>query len=223
MTSPQYSPVGVAPAHRERVAHLLSVAFANDRISMEQLDERLALVYRVQSQSELEMLLADPADGSRSLAWEAELPVRIANPAVVAERGVLWGVMGGFERKGAWIVPRHLKITALMGGGELDLREAKLSPGVTEIEIFAMWGGVEIIVPDGVRVEMVGMAIMGGFSVRGGDANEDPEAPVLRVSGLVIMGGADVRRKDRSKKSEKRYMQALERAEKVRHLTSGGQ
>ncbi|MCA0377752.1 MAG: DUF1707 domain-containing protein [Gemmatimonadetes bacterium] len=219
MTSPQYAPVAVSSSQRERVAHILSMAFANDRISLEQLDERLGMVYRAQSQAELEMLLADPSDASRSLAWEAEGAARIASPQIVADRGVLWGVMGGFERKGPWIVPRHLKITAIMGGGELDLREAKLGPGVTEIEIFALWGGVEIIIPDGVRVELVGMAFMGGLSVSGGDISEDPNAPVLRISGLVVMGGADVRKKNRTKKSEKRYLQALERAEQVRRLT----
>ena len=124
--------------------------------------------------------------------------------------------MGGFERKGQWIVPRHLRLMAVMGGGELDLRDAKLSPGVAEIEIFTMWGGVEILVPDGVRVDVSGMVVMGGFSASGGSTREDPNAPVLRVSGLAIMGGVDVRRKDRGKKSEKRYIGALERAEQLR-------
>ena len=124
--------------------------------------------------------------------------------------------MGGFERKGQWIVPRHLRLMAVMGGGELDLRDAKLSSGVAEIEIFTMWGGVEILVPDGVRVDVSGMVVMGGFSASGGSTREDPNAPVLRVSGLAIMGGVDVRRKDRGKKSEKRYIEALERAEQLR-------
>jgi hypothetical protein len=214
MTSP-YAPITLSDAHRERVVQLLSAAFANDRLSMEQLDERLSAVYRAQSQHELEMLLADPSDPARSLAMEGA-PSRVASPAVVADRGVAMALMGGFQRKGPWIVPRHLKVVAVMGGGELDLRDAKLGPGVTEIEIFTMWGGVEILVPDGVRVDVSGMGVMGGFSASGGSTSEDPNAPVLRVSGLAIMGGVDVRRKDRGKKSEKRYIEALERAEQLR-------
>ncbi|HEY0930029.1 MAG TPA: DUF1707 domain-containing protein [Gemmatimonas sp.] len=210
-----YAPVGVQPAHRERVVQLLSVAFANDRISMDQLDERLAAVYRAQSLGELELLLVDPMNPAGSLAMESTV-TRIASPAVVPERGVAAAIMGGFQREGPWIVPRHLKVTAIMGGGELDLREARLGPGVTEIEVFTLWGGVEIIVPDGVRVDIVGMAFMGGFTIRGGSATDDPHAPVLRVSGLAVMGGVDVRRKDRGRQGEKRYKQALDRAKKVR-------
>ncbi|MBY0492000.1 MAG: DUF1707 domain-containing protein [Gemmatimonadaceae bacterium] len=216
MTSP-YAPVVITPAHRDRVVQLLSAAFANDRLSVEQLDERLAAVYRAQSQSELEWLLADPNDPNRSLAMDG-VESRIAPAHIVPERGVAMAIMGGFERKGPWVVPRHLKITAVMGGGELDLREAKLSPGVTEIEIFSLMGGVEISVPAGVRVECVGMALMGGFSVHGGDLNDDPNAPVLRISGFCVMAGVEVRRKDRNKKGEKRYIQALERAEQYRAL-----
>lgn len=216
MTSP-YAPVVITSAHRDRVVQLLSAAFANDRLSVEQLDERLSAVYRAQTPAELEWLLTDPADPNRSLAMDG-VETRLASPHVVPERGVAMAFMGGFSRKGPWIPPRHLKVVAVMGGGELDLREAKLSPGVTEIEIFSLMGGVEVTVPAGVRVECVGMAFMGGFSVTGGDVTEDPNAPVLRISGFVCMAGVDVRRKDRNKKGEKRYIQALERAEQVKAI-----
>ena len=218
MTNP-YAPVVITSAHRDRVVQLLSAAFENDRISVEQLDERLAAVFRATSQNELEWLLADPNDPTRSLGMDGP-ETRIAPAHMIAERGVAMAIMGGFQRTGPWVVPRHLKVTAIMGGGELDLREAKLSPGVTEIEIFSLMGGVEILVPAGVRVECVGMAFMGGFSIRGGDTNEDPNAPVLRISGFVLMAGVDVRRKDPNKKGERRYIQALERAEQVKAISS---
>ncbi len=213
------TPATVPEAHRERVVQLLSTAFANDRLTMDQLDERLASAYRAQSMAELELLLVDPTDPARSLAMEASA-TRIASPEVVSARGVAMAFMGGFSRQGPWIVPRHLKVGAIMGGGELDLREARFAPGITEIEVFTLWGGVEIIVPDGVRVDIVGMAFMGGFQVRGGGVSDDPHAPVLRVSGLAVMGGVDVRRKDRGREGRKRYQQALERADKLR--TRGG-
>jgi hypothetical protein len=44
---------------------------------------------------------------------------------------------------------------------------------------------------------------------------------VLRISGLAVMGGVDVKHKGRDKHAEKRYLQALERAQKLR-LRSGG-
>lgn len=104
---------------------------------------------------------------------------------------------------------------------EASVNRVVADPVVPEIEIFALMGGVEIFVPIGVRVEVTGMAVMGGFSVSGAEATEDPHAPVLRISGLAVMGGVDVKHKGRGKQSEKRYLQALERAQKLQ-LRSGG-
>ncbi len=220
MTGLPHAPATLSDVQRDYVVQVLSAAFATDRLSMEQLDERLSLVYRARAIGELEVLLADPAESNRSLADAASVN-RVAADPVVPARGAALALMGGFDRSGSWIVPRHLRVVAVMGGGQLDLREAKLGAGVTEIEIFTFWGGVDIVVPTGVRVEVTGMAVMGGFSVRGAEATENPDAPVLRISGLAIMAGVDVKHKGRDKHSEKRYLQALERAQKLR-LRSGG-
>lgn len=220
MTGLPYAPAALTDVQRDYVVQVVSAAFATDRLTMEQLDERLAAVYRARSLGELEVLLADPAEPSRSLADQASISRVVADPVIPA-RGAALAIMGGFDRSGSWIVPRHLRVVAVMGGGQLDLREAKLGVGVTEIEILTFWGGVDILVPTGVRVEVTGMAVMGGFSVRGAEATEDPNAPVLRISGLAVMAGVDVKHKGRDKHAEKRYLQALERAQKLR-LRSGG-
>lgn len=215
MTSPLFVPAAVQDDHREHAVRLLSAAFANDRLTMDQLDERLTAVYRARSLAELELLLVDPLDSTRSLAQEIVV-TRLALPSVVPERGVAVAIMGGFQRRGQWVVPRHLKVTAIMGGGALDLRDARFSPGITEIEIFALWGGVEVYVPDGVRVEVVGFAVMGGFELNGGGVSEDPSAPVLRISGMALMGGVEVKSKDSGRQGKKRYQEALKRAARIR-------
>lgn len=213
MSNPPYVPVHVSEAHRERAVQLLSAAFADDKITVEQLEPRLAAVYRAQSLAELDQLMVDPSDPSRSLAMGQALTVQ---ESLVTPRGVLAGIMGGFGHKGGWTVPRHLKVWAVMGGGDLDLRDARFGAGVTTIEVVAFWGGVDIIVPEGVRVEVVGMAIAGAFEQQGGDNVDDPNAPVLRITGAAIMGAVEISRLRREKKSERRYVEALERAEALR-------
>ncbi|HRI52474.1 MAG TPA: hypothetical protein PLW65_20055, partial [Pseudomonadota bacterium] len=80
------------------------------------------------------------------------------------------------------------------GGVELDFREAALAPGVTEIHATVFMGGVSIIVPPQLAVEMDGIAIMGGFAhTERAPAQRDPDRPVLRVTGVAVMGGADIR------------------------------
>ena len=213
LVSPALSEVG--ESERNYVTKVLSEAFAADRISVEELDDRLALMYRATTAQQLGQLLADPRDPVRSLAQPGNAS-RIAQEFAVPARGVGAAIMGGIQRGAGWVLPRHFKAIAIMGGIELDLRDARIAPGVSEIEVFTMMGGVEVLVPDGVRVEVVGMAVMGGFSVNSSAASlDDPNAPLIRISGLALMGGVDVKRKDKGRGNQKRYEQALRRAEKI--------
>ncbi|HSG48741.1 MAG TPA: LiaF domain-containing protein, partial [Longimicrobiales bacterium] len=108
------------------------------------------------------------------------------------EREIVIAVMGGATRKGRWAPARRNFAFAVMGGTELDFREAVLPPGVTEVQVFTVMGGVEIIVPPGVNVESHGIGIMGGFDHRGGEGSYDQDAPTLRITGLALMGGVDI-------------------------------
>jgi hypothetical protein len=94
----------------------------------------------------------------------------------------LYAIFGGIDRRGTWTVPRRMKIVAMFGGANLDLREARFPPGVVELDVTAVMGGIEIVVPPGLAVQMHGSAIMGGFAdVDRAPANPDPDAPLLRV------------------------------------------
>ncbi len=183
---------------------------------MSELEHRLALAVRADSVQELQGILAD-------LPAESESRLRVTHEKqVVPPRSVLAAVMGGHVRKGSWVVPRHLKVVAIMGGAELDLRSAVLSSGVTEIEVFVLMGGVEIYVPPGVRVESMGIAVMGGFESSAGDASAtDPDQPVLRISGFAVMGGVDARMKQASAKTMKQFRRALLRARSGTHALRG--
>ncbi len=192
----------------------LGDAYAADQLELDELERRMARVYRATSHDALAEVLSGlggraavianaPRAAAAAPAAQVMLSARaleyglatIARPEVVPERAVLAAVFGGVERKGAWVLPRSLKVFAAMGGVDLDLREAQFGAGVSEIEIFALMGGVDIKVPTGVRVETTGVGILGGFSVEGADADPGPDAPVLRINGVAIMGGVDAKLK----------------------------
>lgn len=203
------------PPEREAVISALGDAYAADRIELEELELRMARVYRATTRTALAEVMADlsprrtvaaPAmAGERVIAPSANSMMSarayeygaatIARPEIVPARQALVAVMGGVERKGGWVVPTTLRVIAIMGGVDLDLREAQFGTGVTEIEIFALMGGVDIKVPTGLRVETTGLGIMGGFSVSGADADPGPDAPVLRITGVATMAGVDAKLK----------------------------
>jgi hypothetical protein len=79
-----------------------------------------------------------------------------------------------------------------MGGVVIDLRSAKLAEDRASIDVFAMWGGIDLVVPEGWRVVSEVTPIMGGFEDNTAPPAET-NAPTLVVRGLAIMGGVEVK------------------------------
>lgn len=85
------------------------------------------------------------------------------------------------------------KVTTVMGGVELDLRDAILAPGGADLAVFTVMGGIALRVPDTWIVETDGRAIVGGHQTRVAARNVLPDdAPVLRVHARTFFGGLDI-------------------------------
>ena len=115
------------------------------------------------------------------------------------ERGVDTGsrvsavaVMGGFDRKITSKEFQGGEITAFMGGGKLDLREATPAGGQAVLTVFALMGGFEIIVPETWSLSIEVMPFMGGIEDKT-RTSANPSAPRLVLRGFVMMGGVDIK------------------------------
>lgn len=203
---------GALERSRDDILERLGIHFSHDDLTMPELERRLELAFRARSAAALDELVADlPA--SRMQQISSGHPNVTYNESVVPPRSLLVAVMGGNVRKGSWAVPRHLKVVAIMGGVDLDLRHAVLGPGVTDIEVLAVMGGVQILVPAGVRVETMGVSIMGGFDASAGDTiGTNPDQPVIRISGFAVMGGVEARFKEPNAKTIRKFNRALLKA-----------
>ena len=145
--------------------------------------------------ADIEALLADLPDTGVAPAPTAAMVPTVVQPLVSQERDLdtAYAIFGGIDRRGTWNVPRRMRIVAIFGGANLDLREARFPPGVIDIEVTAVMGGINIVVPPGLAVQMHGSAIMGGFAdVNRSPAYPDPDAPLLRIHGLTMMGGVNI-------------------------------
>jgi hypothetical protein len=191
---------------RESTIEALCERFADETLSMGELERRLEKARSARSRAELDALLSDLQPKAVALPADAPSPApakrRTARPARSEEpapRHLAFAIMAGTRRRGHWKPPASVAAVAIMGGVELDFRDAELEPGVTDINCFAFWGGVEITVPPDVNVESNGFAIMGGFdqsAERKTRAADD--APTLRVNGFALMGGVDIKVKERT-------------------------
>ncbi|HEV7627375.1 MAG TPA: DUF1707 domain-containing protein [Streptomyces sp.] len=210
-------------AERERIAEVLREALAEGRLGMDEFQDRLDSAYRARTRGELVPLVRDlPQQGSQesSLSRAADEEGDAA-PALRGKRrwterigGAAtsrWGIgiMGGFSRKGEWTAPRVFTGIGIMGGGELDLRDARFEDREVVIRCFALMGGMSVTVPPGLGVEVRGVGIMGGFDTSGSSFG-DPDAPRVVITGLTLMGGVGVVRKIRH---EEKLQLRLERRE----------
>jgi hypothetical protein len=87
-----------------------------------------------------------------------------------------------------------LEATAVMGGVEADLRGARARGSEVVAEVFAMWGGIELIVPEDWRVVSEVVPVMGGVEDKTHLA-EGGDTTTLVVRGLVVMGGLEIKNK----------------------------
>lgn len=152
--------------------------------------------------------------GSRTrgdlVAVTADLPVvqgvPTPSPTTGARRkrtSVVFAMFGANRRRGRWRVGDNVTAVAIMGGAEVDLRDAEIDcPEVTIVAV-AFWGGVDIIVPEGVPVELTGVPLFGGKHYRVADVPPLPGAPRIIVKAFPVMGGVHVRTKRRGQRPER--------------------
>jgi hypothetical protein len=113
-------------------------------------------------------------------------------PPVEPETETVLSILGGSARRGVWEPAERVRAIAVLGGAQLDFRDAVLLEGVTEVHVVAVLGGVEIRVPADVEVEVSGIGILGGFPPlrhRGGGG----DGPRLHIRGVAVLGGVDVK------------------------------
>lgn len=189
----QHPELRASDADRERVALVLRDALESGRLSVHEFDERLVAVYEARTHAELAPITRDLPEPSG-----ADLPAKREASAVKPSSRAI-AVMSGFDRKGPWRVPKRFSATAFWGGGTIDLREAHFDGDEVVIRCFAIMGGVEVIVPPDIEVDVRGTGLMGGFD-HGASGPGEPGKTRVVVTGLAFWGGVDVRRKRRRKK-----------------------
>src|SRR5215831_15274351 len=187
----------VSDSDREQAADVLREAAGHGRITMDELDERLELAYAAKTYADLAAVIRDlpapaPAPGPVQ-------PVMAGRIGGTPRSKFSIAIMSGARRMGRWVVPRTYVSVAVMGGIELDLRDAQFSEPEVTIHAYTLMGGIEITVPEDVDVDVSGFAFMAGFDHNASGPGV-PGAPRVRVIGFALMGGVEVRRKPLKKK-----------------------
>ncbi|TXD38385.1 DUF1707 domain-containing protein [Lujinxingia vulgaris] len=182
---------------REETIERLQQAYADDLLTLDELDERLELASRAEKREHLLVLVDDLPDENSGELVPHEAPGELG--WAEAPMGVLC-IFSNTRRTVDGPAPSRIDAGVFFGDARIDLSEADFSSGVLEVRCTVAFGELDILVPRGVAVEAAGVPILASFS--GKDRDVKPGAPVVRLTGFALMGS--VKCKASKKKRRKR-------------------
>jgi hypothetical protein len=177
----------VSDAERDETVRILGEHAAVGRLTLDELEERSGRALTARTRGELATLTGDlPAEagtegGGRPAPTLAKKPVR-------------WmvAIMAGSHRRGRFRAVGSINAIAIMGGDEIDLREAEIEGGELTLNLVAIMGGANIYIPDTVELDVGGFSLMGGNTEIGTERPPRPGAPVIRLRTWNLLGGATI-------------------------------
>jgi hypothetical protein len=187
------SSLRVSDAERDATLQKLGDHAAVGRLTLDELEERSGQALAAKTRGELATLTSDlPAEAGlpgAGLAGAGAVPAHPRKP-------VRWmvAIMGGSHRRGRFRAVGSINAVAIMGGDEIDLRDAEIEGGELTLNLIAVMGGANIYVPDSVETEVGGFSLMGGHEEVGSQRAPRPGAPVVRIKMYNLMGGATIYR-----------------------------
>ncbi len=196
---PPTAEVRIGDRERDDVVDRLRGAVGSGHLTLDEFAERVEAAWQAAVPSELVPLVVDlPGGRDPGSDAAASAPVSAAAAEATATtpgRSKVIGIMSGADTRGRWRVAPKVRAFAFWGSATVDLRDALMESPVVDIHATAIMGGVTVIVPEGIPVELDGWVLMGGSTNRADLDGVVPGAPVVRVHASGLWGGVDVRTK----------------------------
>ena len=83
-------------------------------------------------------------------------------------------------------------VLSVLGGIQLDLRHAQLTENGAVLNVTTILGGVELIVPEDVHVEIKGTPILGGWENKTNTYGMEKNK-TLYINGVALLGGIEIK------------------------------
>lgn len=86
---------------------------------------------------------------------------------------------------------RGLDLNAIFGGIKLDLRKAKIEDDVV-INTCSIFGGIDILIPDGVKIKVKSNSLFGGVTNNKNGKNND-KSKIIYINSVCLFGGVEIK------------------------------
>ena len=164
---------------REAATARLNEAVGDGRLTLQEFSQRLDRVYAAVTHGELAPLTAD---------LPAVEPVRGPNRL----RRVMLGIFWDSRRAGPQPLEDEITAIALLGDAVIDLREAKATSKQITIRAYALLNDVDVIVPEGVAVELSGVALVGDNRNMAKPVPAGTSRFVVKIHGHALLGDVQI-------------------------------
>jgi Domain of unknown function (DUF1707)/Cell wall-active antibiotics response 4TMS YvqF len=164
---------------REAAAARLNEAVSDGRLTLGEFSERLDRAYAARTRGELAPLTAD---------LPAIDPVR--GPGRL--RRLMLGIFWDSRRAGPQPLEDEIIAIALLGDAVIDLREAKATAKGITIRAYALLNDVDVIIPEGVAVELSGVAVVGDHRNLARPVSPGDSRFVVKIHGHALLGDIQV-------------------------------
>ena len=179
---------------RKKTLVVLEENFTHGVIDVDEYEKRIDIALNTSIEADLVRLTADltviPEEPSSDEQPERKEPSGTRVHA--KEEDLIAGILSSINRKGEWSPARRNRIVSLMGSVRLDFTNVELPAGITEVDFFCVMGSLDVVVPDGVKVDVSGLPVMGSIDNRIKDPGIQ-NCPVLKIRGLALMGSVDIK------------------------------
>jgi Domain of unknown function (DUF1707) len=165
----------ISEGERDTAVERLQEAYAEGHISHEEMDERLHKALTTRTRRGLASALA---------SLPGQTPDTTSTIAAIS---------GRIQRRGAWRVPRVLKVKSAVGKVHLDLSRAVIEHPVIDIELRLGTGKARITVPRNAIVDVEGLRTGWRAPFYKARRRFRPGGPRIRISGTMVFGRLKIR------------------------------
>ena len=188
MTAEDQPDLRASDLERERTIDILRDAAGEGRLTFEELADRIEEAAAARTRGELARLTRDLPAGRPAPAP----PPTSAPGSALAPPANQSSVFGDVRREGAWIVPARSSWHSVFGDVVLDLRDAQVNSAEVHIDAVSVFGDIDLLVPEGIAVEVRIGAGLGSVRQKAGDVAA-PGAPRVILTGWTAFGDVHVR------------------------------
>jgi hypothetical protein len=100
----------------------------------------------------------------------------------------IMSIIGGSKRAGRWTVPAKTSVIAVFGHSVIDMRLAASEAEEIQITTMSVFASLTILVPEGVKVEPAGTAILASSLCLVPESDRPCELPPIRVEAMTVLG-----------------------------------